>query len=381
MEICPIKNCRQTFLNKYSLNNHLQRNIELNHVDYYQKNVKKKICPDCNKKIDNRRKLYDGLCYSCFKNKSVSKVSKKIPPTMIKKVCFNCKTDLVGLFSKMNTRVLCPTCKKISVENKIKKKKNYDRIRYDINIMNRDFQRLKNKEEKINNLYNLLKNDLLHTEIPIYKLCKKYHISLLSIREVLPLLMSNSDYTKRNHNIRSKAIMARIDDIKNYLKNRPDPRNIKRVPSCLEKKIGDQIKGKFIDAEIRYNIWKSLKDEINNCYIHLESDVIVNFGDLRIIILCDGEVFHGKNSYFEGDTVEKDEWKSRLLHTINPFVIRYSETEIKKNNAINHLLVILQDIKDKKLSKYYRNWMLNIEEKTEGHNFFLKKETICSPQK
>lgn len=359
MEKCPVESCHFSFLNKYSLTNHIRRNVDPEHNRYYKERIEKRICPECKKKIDNRRTLYEGVCYTCFYKKKPPQ--KKIKKERLKRYCFHCNKELIGLFSKMNTRILCPDCKKISKNNKYEYNKKFDRIRYDKAIEVRRVQRDKKKKEKINTLFNLLKDDLLFSEMPVYKICAKYKISLLSIRKILPLL--NLNYKKRNHDVRSRATLKRIEDIKNYFKNRPDPRTVQRHPSSLEKKVGEQIKKNFPDAEIRYNVWKSIKDEINNCYVHLESDIIINFGELRIIVLCDGEAFHGEDCYFNGDTRKIDEWKSRILHKKNPFIFRYSETEIKKNEAIDHLIKILRDIKDKKIIRYYKNWMLNIEEK------------------
>jgi hypothetical protein len=164
--------------------------------------------------------------------------------------------------------------------------------------------------------------------------------------------------------VRSRAIQARLPELKAYLKNRPDPRKIRRAPTSLEKKIGEFIISNYPEIRLRYNVWKALKDD-KESFIHLESDVVLNLDkDVRIVILCDGMAFHGEYRYFNRttSTVEEDERRSRILHQYNPYVVRYSEKEIKNDFAQNHIKILISKVKNEFLGSYYRNWMLNIEE-------------------
>jgi hypothetical protein len=362
MILCPVMGCKKSFLNKYSLTNHVRKSIELEHKNYYEKYIKIKGCSNCNTRLDNRRKLInaEGLCHTCFKNK-YPKELKKIEKIWQIKKCYGCGRDVEGLFSNRNTRVLCDFCKPISIVRKKNYNKNFDKIRYENDRKNRLNLRKFKDNHKLDELYTLIRQDLLEKDIPIYKLCEKYNISLLSIRKVLPLIMADSDYKERNHQIRSRAVQLRIEDLRNFLKNRPNPRKIIRTPTSIEKKIGEEIKLFFPESEIRYNVWKTLRDEPNNCYLHLESDIIINFNNIRIIILSDGEAFHGVDCYFNGDTVKEDDRRSKILYQNNPFVLRYSETEIKKGIAVTHIIKIIQDILSKNISSYYRNWMTGEE--------------------
>jgi hypothetical protein len=359
---CPIPTCDISFLNKYSLRNHIIKSADPAHIFYYETRVKEKYCP-CGTHLDHRRKFIneEGLCYSCYRKK-YPKTQKDIKKRWQIKNCFICHNKVEGLFSDRNTRVLCSSCRRVSRNKKINYNKNWNKIRYEKARKKRTEIRSLKKDQKLKELYILLKKELFETVVPIYQLCNKYHISLLSIRKVLPLIMSDSEYRKRNHQIRSRAVQLRIDDLKNYLKNRPESRKLIRTPTSIEKIIGEKIKEIFPEAEIRFNIWKTLKDEDNNCYLHLESDVIINFGGIRIIVLSDGEAFHGKDSYFNGNTIAEDDRRSQILHKYNPYVIRYSETEIKKGFAIAHLERAIRKILSREIVTYYRNWMTNIED-------------------
>jgi hypothetical protein len=363
MIACPVQHCESSFLNKYSLTNHLRKSLDPSHNVYYKNNVEVKFCPICTNRLENRRKFTnaEGLCYTCFKNKYPT-ASKTIEKKWQKKICFGCGREIEGFFSNRNTRALCNICQPLSKKRKKGYNQNFDKIRYERNKKERTESRLEKNGQELKELYALIKNDLLETDLPIHKLCDNHHISLLSIRKILPLLMSETDYEYRNHRVRSMAVQLRIEDLKNFLKNRPEPRQIVRTPTSIEKKIGEAIQKIFPEAAVRYNVWKTLRDEPNNCYIHLESDVIANFGKIRIIILSDGEAFHGGDCYFNGNTIKEDDRKSRILHERNPFVLRYSETEIEKGFAIPHITEIINKIRLGEISNYYRNWMTEVEE-------------------
>jgi hypothetical protein len=108
---------------------------------------------------------------------------------------------------------------------------------------------------------------------------------------------------------------------------------------------------------IRTNVWKTLKDPTSGVYWHLETDIVLNFGVHRICILCDGQAFHGRTSYFCGDTVDRDEKKAKILSLYNPFVFRYSDTEIYNHEAVSHLNAVIAALEKGDLVAPYRNWM------------------------
>ena len=141
-------------------------------------------------------------------------------------------------------------------------------------------------------------------------------------------------------------------------KKRPSSPLFKKGPNLLESLFGDKIATAIPDFKIRYCVWKTLWDKTQKRYWNLEVDIVLNDDRSRYCILCDGRAFHGPDSYFRGDTVKTDEYRSCLLLTRNPYLFRYSDDEIKGDFAIRHLVKTLEDIKEKRLSSFYRTWMV-----------------------
>lgn len=132
----------------------------------------------------------------------------------------------------------------------------------------------------------------------------------------------------------------------------------KRFPNKLEQFLVDDILSlSNPNIVIRTNVWKTLMEPSSGVYWHLETDIVLNFGSHRICILCDGRAFHGRNSYFCGDTVDRDEKKARVLSLYNPFVFRYSDTEIHNHEALSHIKVVLSSLEKGEPVAPYRNWM------------------------
>jgi len=95
-------------------------------------------------------------------------------------------------------------------------------------------------------------------------------------------------------------------------------------------------------------------------YIPLEIDIKLKVNGSTFVILCDGEAFHGARCIYTDPikSMKLDEYKSRLLYTKYPIVLRYSESEINNNFAINHLIMIVHKVRKKEISNFYRNWMI-----------------------
>jgi hypothetical protein len=206
----------------------------------------------------------------------------------------------------------------------------------------------------------LLKDDLIEGIIPLHILCDKYNISLKYIKIAAKKVMSEQGYIERNFNCRQRAGIIQGEMHKERWKKRKRPKSpiFNKEPNKLEKFFGSQIQELDKSIIIRYNVWKTLKDTIKNAYIHLQTDITIKVNSYNICILCDGHAFHGSNCYFRGDTVKEDEYKSEILYKYNPFVLRYSESEIKSGYAIAHLKGIIEEIILGKLNKLYRSWMI-----------------------
>lgn len=346
---CPILKCSKEFYTKSSLVNHLRKIKDTEHNSYYDNNIKKKKCNKCGKVIDNRSKHKD-VCWTCLNYCKSNK--KEITKEWLHRLCFKCKQPVYKLLSKMNSRVLCDNC----IENKIKIKKEYNK-RFDANRyanlkVERKIVRDNKNSEIVSKLIINLKKDILDFNFPLYKICDKYSISLQYIKKVTKNILTEEDYNKRVLNSRRRAFILSIG-------NRKKPNN-------LELSFGKQIAYKIPFSGISYNVWKTVKDASKNvwdknAYRHLEIDLILKLQGVQIYLLCDGVMFHGVNSKFCGDTVAIDEYKGRLLNTDSPYVIRYSEIEIKKGWAVDHLKDVVKQIQRGIICTYYRNWMTHEE--------------------
>jgi hypothetical protein len=355
MEECPVINCGKNFQTKYSLSNHLRRTLSADHKEYYVNNIKKKICSKCGKGIDKRSKHQD-VCYTCLS----AGVKKDIKKELRHTTCFKCKENVSGYFSKMNTRVMCEKCQANMHNKEIEYKKLYDLNRYARKKLERKVAKNKRDIALTERLEALLKDDLIEGTIPLHVLCDKYNISLKYIKIAAKKVMSEQEYIERNFNCRQRAGIIQGEKHKERWKKRKRPKSpiFSKEPNKLEKFFGDQIQEIDKNITIRYNVWKTLKDTAKNVYMHLQTDIVISINNHSICLLCDGQAFHGSNCYFRGDTVKEDEYKSEILFKYNPFVLRYSESEIKNGQAIKHLKSTLEDILLGKISKLYRSWMI-----------------------
>lgn len=91
--------------------------------------------------------------------------------------------------------------------------------------------------------------------------------------------------------------------------------------------------------------------------IRLEIDLSIEIDNFKILIFCDGEAFHGCKTIFGKNSIQTDERKSRAINTMYPFVVRYSETQIKTGQALHLFEELVRNIRNGKISNYYYSWM------------------------
>jgi len=367
MERCPVINCNKSFQNKYSLTNHLKRTASIDHKEYYEKNVKKRNCTICGRGID-RRSEHQDICYTCLR---MGVVKKEVVKEFREAVCFKCGTPVSGYFSRRNTRVLCETCMATKVSRKKEYDKDFDAKRYSLSKQKKKVNRDSEYKELCDRLELLLKKDLVEGIKPIHKICKEYNTSLKYIKVVAKRVLTDQEYKKRNFICRQRAGIIEGEKHKERWRKRKRPKSIifSKKPNKLEELLGEQVQDLIKDNKVRYNVWKTLREVGKDTYLHLQSDLVIKIKDFRVCILCDGEAFHGPDCYFRVNTVEDDEYKSMLLFVYNPFVLRYSETEIKKGYAIEHFKEVITKIESGELKKLYRSWMRGDEKNYTQKNF------------
>jgi hypothetical protein len=108
-------------------------------------------------------------------------------------------------------------------------------------------------------------------------------------------------------------------------------------------------------TELEMNCWQSLP--IGGRKVPRESDIKVAVGDGRkVVVLCDGEAFHGPNA-IHGDPqqrIDNDRKTALAFFELGYSVVRYSETEIHDGTALDHFTGVMQRLASCK--KVYRNW-------------------------
>lgn len=111
--------------------------------------------------------------------------------------------------------------------------------------------------------------------------------------------------------------------------------------SLLEKALGQALTAAGVSG-IVFNVWQSLR--FGNKWCPREADLKIPVGDGRkVIVLCDGEAFHGPG-FIYGDPqlrIQEDHATARAYFEAGYSVTRYSESEIKSGQALNHLLGVL----------------------------------------
>lgn len=125
--------------------------------------------------------------------------------------------------------------------------------------------------------------------------------------------------------------------------------------SSLERELVRQLKG-FGIHRFKTNQWQSVL--INDVYVPREADLKITLsGGRKLVVLCDGEAFHGPAAFFRGnpkDVIENDRQTALAFFYLGYSSVRYSETEIRTGFAITHLKDLLD--RSAEFQKVYRNW-------------------------
>lgn len=129
--------------------------------------------------------------------------------------------------------------------------------------------------------------------------------------------------------------------------------------SGLEEKFSLQIQEVGISLVAR-NTWITML--VDGRKVKREADLKIQVRpDHKMVILCDGEAFHGpKATVFNQDPTTKiasDRATALAFFDLGYSVIRYSESEINSGAALAHLCKTLIDLKPE--TKVYRNWCPN----------------------
>lgn len=92
-----------------------------------------------------------------------------------------------------------------------------------------------------------------------------------------------------------------------------------------------------------------------------EADIKFSRGQQKIVVLCDGEAFHGPECVFGSSEsrVREDVRTARAFYKAGYSVLRYSETEILEGEAIKHLQDALPRLWSERV---YRTWHPACEE-------------------
>ena len=82
----------------------------------------------------------------------------------------------------------------------------------------------------------------------------------------------------------------------------------------------------------------------------------------KVVVLCDGEAFHGPKFVFGSAQarIDNDIKTARAYYDTDYSVLRYSESEIKSGWALTHLLGVLSRLSS--VHKVYRTWHPCVEE-------------------
>ena len=122
----------------------------------------------------------------------------------------------------------------------------------------------------------------------------------------------------------------------------------------LEAAFGQQLR-KAGFAALQMNVWQSVP--IEGVLQPREADIKISVGDGRkVIVLCDGEAFHGPRVIYgdPAERIEADRQTALAYYSLGYTVLRYSETEIHTGEALGHFKVVWERLKS--CSRLYRNW-------------------------
>jgi len=316
-----------------------------------------KKCPECHEKYPNKKRI---------KNKNFKQEFKVLK-------CLKCKKTTQA--KKCASHIICDECKKKSYDElMLKQLKATCKFcnKEVVSTRNHRMQRLSNvvcedckkntflRHSKLNLVLKLLKEtDLTRTEIKkLITLEKDY------IREAAIYFFGEVWWEQRKKKIESNARQVAGKKRKVFFDNlRKDSKKLadylsylKRKPSSLETMFFLSLPQGF---ETEKNVWQTIK--IDSKFEHREIDLKVKVDNKKFAIFIDGEAFHGENSVFKTTTPQLDARIAKAFANLGYYVIRYSETEIRKGWAINHFLSLFEKFKNKKPSYYYRNWQTNQE--------------------
>lgn len=124
--------------------------------------------------------------------------------------------------------------------------------------------------------------------------------------------------------------------------------------SKLEMEFADQLQSLGFDVSVR-NSWTTLR--IAGQKVQREADLKIPVGDGRkVIVLCDGEAFHGPGTLYVDpqERIDADRETALAFFGLGYSVLRYSETEIHDGTALDHFADVMQRLGSCK--KIYRNW-------------------------
>lgn len=127
------------------------------------------------------------------------------------------------------------------------------------------------------------------------------------------------------------------------------------VGSALEAELAIQLKACGV-SDFRMNVWQSIL--VNGSQVPREADLKIALEDGRkVVVLCDGEAFHGPRTIF-GDPAKRiaeDQLTLRGYFSEGYSAIRYSESEIQSGLALEHLLTVLDRLR-RGAKQVGRNW-------------------------
>jgi len=125
-------------------------------------------------------------------------------------------------------------------------------------------------------------------------------------------------------------------------------------PTLLELGMVDQLRAQGVNS-LELNVWQSVP--IRGQMVPREADIKISIGGGRkVVVLCDGEAFHGPRMIFGNpqDRILADTETAEAYYALGYSVVRYSETEIKSGVAVKHMLDVLKRLDG--CRAIYRNW-------------------------
>lgn len=129
--------------------------------------------------------------------------------------------------------------------------------------------------------------------------------------------------------------------------------------SPLEKDFAQQLEGAGV-VGVLPNSWQSL--QIRGKWCPREADLKIPVGDGRkLVVLCDGEAFHGPGYIFEDKLarITDDIATADAYFDAGYSVVRYSESEVRNGQALRHLLSWLPRLRAGE--HLYRTWHPPVE--------------------